>query len=541
MPQWFGTGNRFGSGNRLDGIRRLAAEPSALVAGPARAVVAGPVDVPLARRRGPVASAAGPDRGPGGPRRGTPEPASPGPTTRRHAGTWHRRYARYLASADAAAGFLAGLISAALAGRGPAVVTGLLVGCGLVTALALTGTYDRRFQGQGEEEFRRVLLATLGLVAVASTVAFARDAQQLRAAVLGGVPVAGAGSLLLHLTGRVALRASRRRGRLRQRVVAVGLERSVAELVRTARRDPGAGVEIVAACVTQVLGDDVEGVPVLGRPADVLTVLEVTRADTVVLTAWSDVSQEELRRLSWDLEGTGVQLLVAPRVAEVVTPRLHVRTLGGIPLLDVDEPEFTGARRVAKTVLDYLLATAALLVLGPVMLVVATAVRMTSSGPVLFRQERIGRHGKPFVMHKFRSMYVDAEQRLAQLQHLNDSDGVLFKMRDDPRVTPVGRVLRRYSLDELPQLLDVVLGRMSLVGPRPPLPGEVDRYSDDVRRRLLVKPGITGLWQVSGRSDLSWDESVRLDLNYVENWFLGLDLSIIARTVSAVLASRGAY
>jgi lipopolysaccharide/colanic/teichoic acid biosynthesis glycosyltransferase len=176
-----------------------------------------------------------------------------------------------------------------------------------------------------------------------------------------------------------------------------------------------------------------------------------------------------------------------------------------------------------------------------VLLAVAIAVKVSSPGPVMFRQERVGRHGRPFVMHKFRSMYVDAEARLAQLQHLNDRDGVLFKMRDDPRVTPVGRFIRRYSLDELPQLFDVLLGTMSMVGPRPPLPREVARYHEDVRRRLLVKPGLTGLWQVSGRSDLSWEESVRLDLSYVENWFLGLDLSIIARTVRAVLARSGAY
>jgi exopolysaccharide biosynthesis polyprenyl glycosylphosphotransferase len=280
---------------------------------------------------------------------------------------------------------------------------------------------------------------------------------------------------------------------------------------------------------------------VLGRPTDVLAVLQVAAADTVVLTAWSDVGEEDLRRMSWDLEGSGVQLLVAPRLAEVATPRLRIRTVGGMPLLCVAEPEFTGSRRAVKTVLDYALAAVGLLLLAPVMLGVAVAVKVGSPGPALFRQERVGRHGKTFVMHKFRSMYVDAEQRLAQLSHLDEGGGPLFKVRDDPRVTPVGRFIRRYSLDELPQLFDVLRGRMSVVGPRPPLPGEVARYEDDVRRRLLVKPGLTGLWQVSGRSDLSWQESVRLDLSYVENWVLGLDLSIILRTVSAVLARRGAY
>ena len=226
----------------------------------------------------------------------------------------------------------------------------------------------------------------------------------------------------------------------------------------------------------------------------------------------------------------------------MATPRLHLQTIGGVPLLFVDEPEFTGLRRVAKGLLDYGLALTGLMLLAPVMLALAVAVKVSSPGPVFFRQERVGRMSQPFLMTKFRSMYVDAEQRLAEVAHLNQhGEGPLFKMRDDPRITPVGAFLRRYSLDELPQLFDVLRRSMSLVGPRPPLPSEVAEYEKDVHRRLLVKPGITGLWQVSGRADLTWEESVRLDLSYVENWSLGLDLSIIARTVVAVLARRGAY
>jgi exopolysaccharide biosynthesis polyprenyl glycosylphosphotransferase len=455
------------------------------------------------------------------------------------------RSTRLLAVADGGVGAGSALI--AVLGTGPpltrpgVLATTLLAGPVLVAGLALAGVYRRQVQGHGPEEFRRLAVAALSLLAAASTLALALDARQARALVLLGLPAALATSLAVHVTGRVVLRTLHRQGRYRQRVVAIGLERSVAELVRTARRDRDAGIEVVAACVATSQRERIEGVPVLGRPADVLTVLQVARADAVVLTAWSDVGQEELRRLSWDLEGTGVQLLVAPRLTEVATPRLHIRTVGGMPLLDVREPEFTGVRRAVKTALDYGLATFALIVLAPVLAAVVVAVKVTSPGPVLFRQERVGRHGRHFVMHKFRSMYVDAEQRLAQLEHLNEGGGPLFKLRDDPRVTPVGRLIRRYSLDELPQLFDVLLGRMSMVGPRPPLPSEVAQYEDDVRRRLLVKPGLTGLWQVSGRSDLSWDESVRLDLSYVENWFLGLDLSIIARTVSAVLARQGAY
>ncbi len=463
------------------------------------------------------------------------------PAVTGRAAPWQRGYTRAVVATDLGVCLLAvGAAQGQLGGR-PDPRWPLLGGM-LVLALAVARVYEHRFQDSGGEEFRRLLLAGGMVLAASSTLAYALQAGAARGAVVLGLPLALGGSLLVHLSARAVLRAARRRGHFRHRVLAIGLERSVAELVRATHRDTSAGVEIVAACVSRSASATIEGVPVHAGPAEALRVLALSGADTVILTAWSDVGSEQLRRLSWDLEGSGIQLLVAPRLAEVAVPRLHIRTVGGLPLLDVDEPEFTGMRRVVKTGLDYTLAVVGLLLLAPVMLAVAVAVRLGSRGPVLFRQERIGQHGKPFVMHKFRSMYVDAEQRRAELEHLNEhAGGPLFKIRDDPRVTPVGAVIRRYSLDELPQLFDVLLGRMSLVGPRPPLRQEVAGYDSDARRRLLVKPGITGLWQVSGRSDLSWEESVRLDLHYVENWFLGLDLSIIGRTLAAVLARSGAY
>ena len=232
---------------------------------------------------------------------------------------------------------------------------------------------------------------------------------------------------------------------------------------------------------------------------------------------------------------------MAPGLIEVAGPRLHIRPFEGLPLLAVEQPSFEGWRRVVKGGLDRVVAGVALVVLAPVLALIAAAVAFTSPGPVLFRQERVGLNGKPFTMLKFRSMVVDADRQLEQLRKDNISDGLLFKMRTDPRVTPVGRLLRRLSLDELPQLLNVLGGSMSLVGPRPPLPDEVARYDTSVSRRLLVKPGLTGLWQISGRSDLSWEESVRLDLRYVENWSLALDLLILWKTGRAVLSSSGAY
>ena len=232
---------------------------------------------------------------------------------------------------------------------------------------------------------------------------------------------------------------------------------------------------------------------------------------------------------------------MAPALTDISGTRLSIRPVAGLPLLHLDEPELSGARKVVKLGFDVVTAAVLVLLLLPLLVVLAVLVRTTSAGPALFVQERVGRRGNTFHLFKFRTMAVDAEQRLAELAHLNEHDGVLFKVRNDPRITRVGRFLRKYSLDELPQLFNVLRGEMSLVGPRPPLPSEVARYLGHTHRRLLVKPGITGLWQVSGRSELSWDETVRLDLQYVERWSLGLDISILVRTAGAVLAGRGAY
>jgi exopolysaccharide biosynthesis polyprenyl glycosylphosphotransferase len=270
--------------------------------------------------------------------------------------------------------------------------------------------------------------------------------------------------------------------------------------------------------------------------------VRASRADTVAVAAGASVGPARLRRLSWQLEGTDTDLVVAPGLMEVAGPRLHIRPMTGLPLLHVEEPEFAGARRVVKAVIDRSLATLGFLMFFPLLLGCWLAVRLTSPGPAIFKQVRTGQDGKEFTLLKFRSMYVDAEARKAELEGMNErAEGLLFKIRNDPRVTPVGRWLRKFSLDELPQLVNVIQGKMSLVGPRPPLPAEVALYQDDVRRRLLVKPGLTGLWQISGRSDLDWDESVRLDLRYVENWSFTLDLMILWKTMSTVARGRGAY
>ncbi len=328
---------------------------------------------------------------------------------------------------------------------------------------------------------------------------------------------------------------------MQHRVIATGTERAVAELVREIRREPGSGYTVVGVCVDRAGSRSVEGLPVLGGSRDVVDVLRRERADTVAVGAWSSYSQVDLRRLGWQLEGTGADLLVAPSLTDVAGPRISFRPVSGLSLIHVEQPQFRGVRRVMKGLFDRSVALGLLVVAAVPMLAIAAIVRATSTGLALFRQTRVGLDGRHFTMLKFRSMRVTAEEELQGLLDRNEKDGVLFKMRDDPRVTPIGTWLRRFSLDELPQLVNVLRGDMSLVGPRPPLPREVEQYGDDVRRRLLVKPGITGLWQVKGRSDLSWEESVRLDLYYVENWSPALDAQILWRTASAVLASRGAY
>jgi exopolysaccharide biosynthesis polyprenyl glycosylphosphotransferase len=311
------------------------------------------------------------------------------------------------------------------------------------------------------------------------------------------------------------------------------------------KRDRTHGLRVTGACITDL--DEARlvttfAVPVFGDMSDVAGTARSVGCSAVVVALPVDIDGFALRRLAWELSDAGIELLVAPALEDVVPGRVEVMPAGGGPLLHVRKPVLSGPQRAVKNVLDRMAAMFLLGVLAPVMLTLAVMVRLDSPGPAFFKQRRVGIGGREFTCWKFRSMYTDAEARLASLSHLNErSDGLLFKMRRDPRVTKIGTFLRRSSLDELPQLFNVLSGAMSMVGPRPPLPSEVVAYDDDVRRRLLVKPGMTGLWQVSGRSELSWAESVRLDLHYVDNWSPALDVRILARTVTAVIRGTGAY
>jgi exopolysaccharide biosynthesis polyprenyl glycosylphosphotransferase len=408
--------------------------------------------------------------------------------------------------------------------------------------LAVAGCYDRRILGMGSDEYRRVLNAGVHFLAVVALAHFLGRLVIARGFVGVLIPVALVLTLLARVGLRVWLHRQRRQGRYVHRLLLVGTPAAVVEVGQHLVRSEWSGFLLAGLCVdtdAPALAIGGRSVPVVGGPSDLVRAVSTTRADAVALTTES--TPGELRDLSRDLATTEVELLVAPAVADVAGPRTVARDVAGLPLLHVEEPTFTGPQRVAKEVFDRVSALVALLVLAPVFAAVALAVRLDSPGPVFFRQTRVGRDGRRFRMVKFRTMVVGADRLRADLEHRNEADGLLFKLRVDPRVTRTGRLLRRYSVDELPQILNVLRGEMSMVGPRPPLPTEVDLYEGHVNRRLLVKPGITGLWQVSGRSDLPWDEAVRLDLYYIDHWSPTMDITIMAKTFSAVVRGAGAY
>jgi exopolysaccharide biosynthesis polyprenyl glycosylphosphotransferase len=424
------------------------------------------------------------------------------------------------------------------------------VGGGLVLlwwlVLLWNRCYDERTLGYGADEYRRVVGASLKLAGAVAIAAYLADFQVARG-FLGFAFVIGTGLLPVGrwLTRRSLHRARHHDRGWSRRVLVVGDASHVLELAHQLRREWYAGYRVVGACIPDALiapePQHVDGVPVVGSFRNILEAAAAVSADTVAVTGSTELTGRRLRRLGWQMEGTGIDLVLAPSLTDVAGPRIHTRPIAGLPLIHVESPEFRGARKWVKGVFDRTAAGVGLSLLSPLFFVLAVAIKIDSRGPAFFRQKRVGLGGTEFDVLKFRSMVVDAEAMVGRLAARNEGDGLLFKMRSDPRVTRVGTLLRRWSLDELPQLINVVKGEMSLVGPRPPLPTEVAWYDQDVARRLLVKPGMTGLWQVSGRSDLSWEESIRLDLYYVENWSLAADLTILWKTMGAVVGSRGAY
>jgi exopolysaccharide biosynthesis polyprenyl glycosylphosphotransferase len=457
---------------------------------------------------------------------------------------WEHRHAGLLVAVDVLTTVLACLpLALVLAARGrPWAPVALIPPLWLLMA-AIGRSYEAQRSARIDTQLRQTFENGIRAVALTLAVGFALDWNAPHRPVLASLALL----ILLPAVGRLAARqvlhGLRRRGHWRHRVVAIGPAEEVCSFAAETAARPEAGLTVVGACtpedVSQLdLGH--EFLPVLGPPELAATAARMTTADCVAVLP-DALRRHDVRRLAWELEGTSVQLLVAPALTDVAGPRISIRPMNAFALLHLEQPTFDGVRRLAKHSIDRVLAVLALILLSPVLAVLAVLIRRDSPGGALFRQARVGIGGAPFTCYKFRSMTQDADRQVIDLLHRNEAGGTLFKIRADPRITRLGAALRRYSLDELPQLLNVAKGEMSLVGPRPPLPREVETYPDDVRRRLLVRPGMTGLWQVSGRSDLTWEETIRLDLYYVENWSPLLDFTILWRTLNAVRSARGAY
>lgn len=481
---------------------------------------------------------------------------------RKRFAVWSFRYLMVLAAADALIGGVAAAVPASMSptlSAYQAVPLLCLVGF-LVwpTAISLSQGYRRSRIGIGFDELRAVLRAGMimvvacalpaGLLAV-PTEALNHPSLSLPSPIYAplklvavGTPIAVVLSLMARFFARKVLYSLQKRGRNVRHVVVAGSAAAAHQLKERIQREPHGGMKVIGLCLPseELPRPVVDGIPVLGNLNQVADVVRALGCDAVAVTSDDATRSDYLRKLAWSLEGAGVELLVDPGLDEVAGPRLHIRPLMGFPLVHVEEPQFTGWRRLVKRVSDVVLTSVGLVAIAPVMLGIAAIVKLQDRGPVFFRQTRVGRGGELFTMLKFRSMVVDAEARKMDLMAFNDGHGALFKLRNDPRITRFGKILRDFSLDELPQLFNVLRGSMSLVGPRPHLAHEVAEMPHEANRRSLVTPGLTGLWQVSGRSDLQEEDGIKLDLRYVENWSLTLDLLILWKTASAVLARRGA-
>ncbi|HKU26733.1 MAG TPA: sugar transferase [Candidatus Sulfotelmatobacter sp.] len=428
----------------------------------------------------------------------------------------------------------------------------VLLSCALVIAwwlmLEFWGSREARILGSGSEEYKRVIASSAWLFGFVAVVSYGLKIDTARGFVGLAFPAGALGLLAARWLVRQHLSLDRTRGKSNSRVLIVGGPDSAVHLVDSLKSEPAAGYMPIAAHIPGAISESHRpsglSVPVTGVDGDfesILAAILASDVDAVAVSAGVNIHPLDLRRLGWELAARDIDMILAPALTDVAGPRIHIQPLAGLPLIHVSTPKLAGGKKVAKRAFDIAIAGLLLVFLSPVFAILALLVRFTDPGPVLYRQERVGLRGTTFQMLKFRSMKVNADVELrALLEAQGSSDKPLFKVENDPRVTPLGRILRKYSLDELPQLINVLNGSMSLVGPRPQREGEVALYDDTAHRRLYVSPGMSGLWQVSGRSKLSWEESIRLDLYYVENWSLMGDIVILLKTFRAVLTSHGA-
>ncbi|RMI32200.1 sugar transferase [Nocardia stercoris] len=475
-------------------------------------------------------------------------------------GTWRRAYVRRLQVSDIVIVALA--VGAAQVLRfgdtvGPPLaltaplevrytVVSVVLGVAWAVCLTASGSRAERVIGSGTEEYRRLVGATLQLFGAVAIGSLLLRVDVARGYLAIALPLGLIGLMMERRLWRQWVSARRATGEFDHRVLVVGSRSAAAATAAAFSRSPEAGYRVVGLCTPGIeVGPEVtvdgRAIPVLGDDLDVLTAVRRSDADTVAVTATDNIGPGDLRRMAWELDPLGVELIVTSGLADIASVRLTHTVIADMPMLHVEKPRYDRAKSARKSVFDVCFALTALILIAPVLVAIAIAVKVTSPGPVFYQSERIGRGGKPFRMIKFRSMYADADAHISALIDAQGGNPVFFKLRDDPRVTPVGRVIRKFSLDELPQFFNVLRGEMSVVGPRPQVQREVDSYDGTMRRRLLVKPGVTGLWQVSGRSDLSPEDAMRLDLNYVENWSMVLDLLLVAKTIGAVTRGDGAY
>ncbi|WP_217181693.1 sugar transferase [Streptomyces sp. AC495_CC817] len=463
---------------------------------------------------------------------------------------WERRYRMRLRITDAAVILYAAGLTAAVqlmtgtAGE-EALRDGILLAVVWYLTLSALNTRAAAIFGSGATEYRRVAHASGLAFGIVAIVGILLEWEGMRPLLFIALPVGMLGLLFARWLWRRWLQRQRLAGEYASRTLVVGARDDVEYVINSLQKGGENGYHVVGTTMldhdsdTIALGENVY--PVVGDVDSVAHVATQLSADTIIVASRPEGDADFVKHLSWQLEGTAAELVLSSRLTDVAGPRISLRQVDGLPLIQVKIPTYEGGVHVLKRALDIAVATIALIPIGLIAPVLALIVKMDSPGPVFFFQERVGRDGRTFKMVKFRSMKTDAEQQLAALKEQNEGAGLLFKMKDDPRVTRVGRILRKLSLDELPQFWNVLVGDMSVVGPRPPLPSEVTAYDGTVYRRLYIKPGITGLWQVSGRSDLSWDESVRLDLRYVENWSVMNDLQIMWRTAKVMVRPSGAY
>lgn len=411
--------------------------------------------------------------------------------------------------------------------------------------LALFQTRVSSIVGHGTVEYRRVAHATglaFGILAIGFVIL---QSQGIRTQLLIALPLGIVGLLVGRWMSRQWLLKKRALGHYVSRALVVGNRHDVEYAIRTINANGTKGYTIAGivldGCEGEALEVDGRTYRSTGSLNTVASRASEIGADAVILTSTPENDRGFIRHLSWQLEGAASELVLSSPLVDVAGPRMSLQPIEGLPLIQVQIPTFEGGRHLLKRAFDITVSSIALFFIALVTPFVALAIVIDNPGPVFFRQRRVGRDGQEFSMLKFRSMRVNAEAELAALAAANEGSGPLFKLAKDPRVTRVGAILRKFSIDELPQFWNVFIGEMSVVGPRPPLPSETREYGSSTYRRLYIKPGITGLWQISGRSNLTWEESVSLDLRYVENWSVLGDLIIVWRTIGSVLKADGAY